>query len=213
MISFFSCFKSYRNLWIKFVLEICVLTRTDLCIDKNICRTSLVARTVNNLPVMQETWVQFPGQEDPLEKEMATHSSILSWRIPWTKEPGGLQFTRSQRVGHNWSDLAYMHTCGLRQSRGLHGLQPEPQPPPHPLPRRPSACASAHARTDRCAQTGHLSCSLIPWVYLCLGVGLLNKGWDGWMASPTPGVYSNSWKVEVAYGSAVRLPGIDTPTV
>ena len=112
MISFFSCFKSYRNLWIKFVLEICVLTRTDLCIDKNICRTSLVARTVNNLPVMQETWVQFPGQEDPLEKEMATHSSILSWRIPWTKEPGGLQFTRSQRVGHNWSDLAYMHTCG-----------------------------------------------------------------------------------------------------
>src|SRR5574337_715044 len=61
----------------------------------------------------------------------------------------------------------------LRQSRGLHGLQPEPQPPPHPLPRRPSRMRKC-ARTDRCAQTGHLSCSLIPWVYLCLGVGLLN---------------------------------------
>ena len=45
---------------------------------------------------MQETWVQFLGQEDPLEKEMATHSSILAWRIPWTKEPGGIQSMGSQ---------------------------------------------------------------------------------------------------------------------
>ena len=45
---------------------------------------------VKNLPVMQETWVQSVSQEDPLEKEMATHSSILAWRIPWTEEPGGL---------------------------------------------------------------------------------------------------------------------------
>ena len=51
---------------------------------------------------MWETRVQSLGQEDPLEKEMATHSSILAWRIPWTEEPGGLQFTGSQRVGHNW---------------------------------------------------------------------------------------------------------------
>ena len=50
---------------------------------------------------MQETWVQSLGQEDPLEKEMATHSSIPAWRIPWTKEPGGLQSVRSQRVGHD----------------------------------------------------------------------------------------------------------------
>ena len=50
---------------------------------------------------MQETQVQFLGQEDPLEKEMATHSSILAWRIPWTEEPGRLQFTGLQRVGHN----------------------------------------------------------------------------------------------------------------
>ena len=54
-------------------------------------RASLVAQTVNNLPAMQETWVQSLGWEDPLEKEMATHSSILAWRIPWTEEPGGLQ--------------------------------------------------------------------------------------------------------------------------
>ena len=52
---------------------------------------SLVAQTVKNLPAMQETQVQSLGQEDPLEKEMATHSSVLTWQIPWTEEPGGLQ--------------------------------------------------------------------------------------------------------------------------
>ena len=56
----------------------------------------LVAQSVKNLPVMQKTWVQFLGQEDPLEKEMATHSSILAWEIPWTEEPGGLQSMGSQ---------------------------------------------------------------------------------------------------------------------
>ena len=50
---------------------------------------------------MGETWVQSLGREDPLEKEMATHSSILAWRIPWTEETGGLQSTGLQRVGHN----------------------------------------------------------------------------------------------------------------
>ena len=50
---------------------------------------------------MQETWVQFLGQEDPLENGMATHSSILAWRIPWTEEPCGLQSMWSQRVGHD----------------------------------------------------------------------------------------------------------------
>ena len=52
-------------------------------------RASLIAQSVN-LPAVQETWLRFLGQEDPLEKEMATHSSILAWRIPWTEEPGGL---------------------------------------------------------------------------------------------------------------------------
>ena len=56
---------------------------------------------VKNLPAMQETRVQSLGQEDPLERGMATHSSTLAWRIPWTEEPGGLQSAGLQRVGHN----------------------------------------------------------------------------------------------------------------
>ena len=56
---------------------------------------------VKNLPAMQETQVQPLGWKDPLEKRMATHSSILPWRIPWTEEPGRLQSMGSQRVGHN----------------------------------------------------------------------------------------------------------------
>ena len=55
---------------------------------------------VKNLPAMQETWVQSLSQEDPLEKGMATHSSFLVWRIPWTEKPGRLQSMGSQRVGH-----------------------------------------------------------------------------------------------------------------
>ena len=62
---------------------------------------SLVAQRLKRLPAMQEMWVQSLGREDPLEKEMATHSSILAWRIPWTEEPGGLQSTGSQRVRHD----------------------------------------------------------------------------------------------------------------
>ena len=54
------------------------------------CRASLVAQTVKQLPAMQETWVQSLGREDPLEKEMATHSSILAWRIPWTEKSDSL---------------------------------------------------------------------------------------------------------------------------
>ena len=61
---------------------------------------SLVAQRLKRLPPMQETRVRSLGWEDPLEKEMVTHSSILAWRIPWTEESGGLQFTGSQRVGH-----------------------------------------------------------------------------------------------------------------
>ena len=53
--------------------------------------TLFIAQLVKNLPAMQETWVRFLGREDPLEKEMALHSSILAWKIPWTEEPGGLQ--------------------------------------------------------------------------------------------------------------------------
>ena len=59
----------------------------------------LVAQMEKNLPAVQETWVQSLSQEDPLEKAMATHSSILAWKIPWTEEPGGLQSIGSQRAG------------------------------------------------------------------------------------------------------------------
>ena len=61
-------------------------------------RASLVTQSIKNLPALQETWVRSPGQEGSLEKEMATPSSILAWRIPWTEEPGGLQSMGSQRV-------------------------------------------------------------------------------------------------------------------
>ena len=60
-----------------------------------------MAQLVKNLPAKQETWVQSLGWEDTLEKGMATHLSILAWRIPWTEEPGGLQSTGSQRAGHD----------------------------------------------------------------------------------------------------------------
>ena len=63
-------------------------------------RASLLAQSVKSLPAVQETWVQFLGQEDTLEKGMTTHSSILAWRIPWTEEPGSLQSMGSQRVRH-----------------------------------------------------------------------------------------------------------------
>ena len=64
---------------------------------------SLVAQMVKNLPAVWETRVWSLGQEDPLEKGMATHSSVLAWRIPWIEEPGRLQFMGLQRVGHDWA--------------------------------------------------------------------------------------------------------------
>ena len=73
-----------------------------------------------DLPAMQEAWVWSLGREDPLEKEMASHPKILAWRIPWTKEPGGLQSMESQRVGHDWATntffsfmLDYLGRCNL----------------------------------------------------------------------------------------------------
>jgi len=64
---------------------------------------SLIAQSIKRLLTMQETWVQSLAREDPLEKEMATYSSILPWKTPWTKEPGGLQSLGSQRVKQNWA--------------------------------------------------------------------------------------------------------------
>ena len=63
-----------------------------------------MAQRVKHLPAMLETRVQSPAWEDPLEKEMATHSSTLAWKIPWTEKPGKLQSMGSQKVGHNWAN-------------------------------------------------------------------------------------------------------------
>ena len=80
---------------------------------------SLVAQRLKRLPTMLETWVQSLGRKEPLEKEMATHSSIRVWRIPWTEEPDGLQSTGSQRVGHDWA-------TSLHTSVQLRPYQPHP---------------------------------------------------------------------------------------
>ena len=66
-----------------------------------VIRAAQVAQSLKHLPAMWERWVRSLDQEDPLEKEMATRSSILAWRIPWTEEHGGLQSTGSQSVGHD----------------------------------------------------------------------------------------------------------------
>ena len=70
---------------------------------------SLVAKTVKNLPAMQETQVPSMSQQDPLEKGMVTHSSILAWRIPWTEEPDGLQSMGLRRVRQFWMTNAFTH--------------------------------------------------------------------------------------------------------
>ena len=79
--------------------------------------TSLVVQTVKNLPATQETWVQSLGWEHPLEKGMATHFSILAWRIPWTEEPGRLQSMGLQRVKHKWATFTYFRCCQLSLRR------------------------------------------------------------------------------------------------
>jgi len=73
----------------------------------NLVCPSLVAQIVKNLPAVQETWVWSLGLEDPLEKGMATHFSILAWRIPWTEEPAGPKSMGSQRVGQDWVTFTF----------------------------------------------------------------------------------------------------------
>ena len=91
-------------------------------------RASLVAQMVKNLPTMREAWVGGLGQEDPLEKGMDTHSSMLAWRIPRAEKPGELQSMGSQRVGHDWVTHTHKHThtptlwegpCALEEGGGV----------------------------------------------------------------------------------------------
>ena len=85
-------------------------------------KTSLLAQMVKHLPAMRETWVWSLGREDPLEKEMATHSSTLAWKIPWMEEPGRLQSMGLQRVGHDWATSLFFH-CSLGLPRWLSGKE------------------------------------------------------------------------------------------
>ena len=78
-----------------------LIKESPLLYFTSLSKSFIFTQTVKNLPAMQETWVQSLGWEDPPEKEMATHSSILAWRIPCTQEPGGLQSMGLQRVGHD----------------------------------------------------------------------------------------------------------------
>ena len=79
----------------------------------DISGASLVAQSFKNLPTVQETQVPSLGWDDLLEKGMATRSRILAWEIPWTEESGGLQSIGSQRVRHDWSNLAHLHTNAM----------------------------------------------------------------------------------------------------
>ena len=79
----------------------------------------IVAQMVKSLPAVQKTQVQSLGWQDTLEKGMATHSSILAWRIPWTEEFGELQSIGSQRVGHDWSNLARTHSTKATSKKWL----------------------------------------------------------------------------------------------
>ena len=92
----------------KAVLELNILGREVIGrfkreVTHTLLLASLVAQPVKNLPVVQETRVQSLGWEDPMEKEMAIHSSTIAWKIPWTEELGRLQSMGPQRVGHNWA--------------------------------------------------------------------------------------------------------------
>ena len=104
-------YKSYKGLlliyvWFKTqwscVWISCINSKPCVVLLLFLLVTPLVAEMVKHLPTVWETWVRSLGQGDHLEKEMATHSSTLAWKIPWMEEPGGLQPMGSQRVGHNW---------------------------------------------------------------------------------------------------------------
>ena len=99
--------------WVLFSLHSGLLIRSSGdCLPSPLpcSRASLVAQTVKHLPTVWEIQVRSLGWEDPPDKEIATHSSTLAWKIPCTEEPGGLQSMGSQRVGHNWANSFYSHS-------------------------------------------------------------------------------------------------------
>ena len=118
-------------IFLNFTVQISTLKQNSVCVYIHIfmfpLRASLVAQRLKHLPPKLETWVWFLGREDPLEKEMATHSNILAWRIPWTEEPGRLQSMESQRVRHSWVtslSLSVINTITARPLNLAKSCQP-----------------------------------------------------------------------------------------
>ena len=148
-------------------------------------KNSLVAQMMKNLPAVQETRVQSMGQEDPLEKGMATHASILAWKIPWTEEPGGLQPMGFQRAGHDWvantkpskQKLHEFRTMSVSSDQAPTGNTVNNQ---GRIPERMPLCETAHGIriTNRAFSAG----AYRPWVEssgmkLCLCWHLPFKYW------------------------------------
>ena len=125
----------------------------------------LVVQTVKNLPAMQETWFQSPGWEDPLQKGMATHSSILAWRITWTEEPGGLQSMGLQRVRHNWHNTFIICISSVQFSGSVVSDSLRPHELQHARPPCPSPTPGVHSDSRPSSQWCHpaISSSVIPF--------------------------------------------------
>ena len=129
----------------------------------------MVAQRVTNLPAMQEAWLQSVGQEDPLKKGIAIHSSILAWRIPWTEEPGGLWTMGSQRVRHYWMTYKHPHIWWVEKYIFLmHKFEGE--------------------EVEACMYWNQLSCLLVTQVFLGHNPG---KIWDTIAIVYPPCMYLN----------------------
>ena len=147
-------------------------------------KASLVAQMLKNLPAMHETWVRSLGWEDPREKEMATHSSILAWRIPGTEDPGGLLSMGLHRVGYNWSDLAAAEHDHVHQSKTQ--FFPQPAPPirnlpqasyPHPSEDRQNENHNHRKLTQLITWITALSNSIKLWAMLCRAAQVTRSWW------------------------------------
>ena len=104
-----------------------------------------MAQTVKHLPAMRETQVRFRGREDPLDKEMAIHSSTLAWKIPWMEEPDRLQYMGSQRVRHDWAWAKGLRTTDFTSLKGsyaifTHGQHDYPDTAPQEVPLMMPSC-------------------------------------------------------------------------
>ena len=162
-----------------------------------------MAQTVKNLPAMQEIWVWSLGQEDPLQKGIATHSSILAWKIPRTLEPGGLQSMGSQRVRHYWATVTHKVLCRGFPG-GARGKEPACQCKRHKrggfhtflgkIPWRrawqPTLAflpEESHGQSSLVGYSlvGHRSGLDLARIQSYILFFLKVLGWDGWMASLT----------------------------